>query len=85
MNKPGFYFDTKTYKLTAVSKGDKFDYTNNRRIPTIFMLVLAPMLGATLVLTLPFLGFYLLGEAIVRKIGRQDWIRTSESASRLSR
>lgn len=55
----GFYFNPSTWDIT-LHKTD-----GSKKIPLVFMLLLAPMLGATLVLFLPFIGIYLFCKELV--------------------
>lgn len=56
----GFYWDTEKWEITLTQpKG------SNVKIPTIIMLFTAPLMGALLVVFLPFLGFFLLSKHLI--------------------
>jgi hypothetical protein len=53
----GFYWDAEKWEITLTKPTSR-----NVKIPTLFMLVLCPLMGSLLVITLPFIGFILLGQ-----------------------
>jgi hypothetical protein len=53
----GFYWDSEKWEMTLTKPEEK-----SIKIPTLFMLVLCPLMGGLLVITLPFIGFILLGK-----------------------
>jgi type III secretory pathway component EscR len=58
--KPGFYLNRKTWEiLTVDGKGPGENVDTCVKVPTFLALLLAPILGATLVLFLPFCGIAL--------------------------
>jgi hypothetical protein len=58
---PGFYWNTSEWELVAVSANDPRlpggEDAVYRRVPTMGVLALAPMMGALFVVFLPFVGF----------------------------
>jgi hypothetical protein len=64
----GFYFNRTTWDLVTVSgKRGELPVGTYVRLPTFFALLAAPVLGATLVLFLPFAGIALfLREGLLR-------------------
>ena len=68
---PGFYWNRAEWQVVTVSKGDGVLPGGGEeryfRIPTFTMLLLAPVMGALLVVFLPFIGFALLGREVL------DW------------
>jgi hypothetical protein len=69
--KAGLYWNRKTWEILTVdggNVGDSRQITEEcQRIPTFLALLLAPVLGATLVLFLPFAGIALfLREGLLR-------------------
>jgi hypothetical protein len=72
----GFYLNRKTWNLVTVNgkkgllpgKADDLYL----RVPTLAMLAAAPVLGATLVVFLPFVGFALFAVAGLRKVTGLD-------------
>jgi len=56
----GFYWDAEKWEITLTQPVGK-----NIKIPTIIMLFTAPLMGALLVVFLPFLGFFLLGKHLL--------------------
>jgi hypothetical protein len=62
----GFYFNRKTWDIQLEKGLD----TTTIKVPTLVMLLLAPALGATLVLFLPFVGIFLFGKALIDKLFR---------------
>jgi hypothetical protein len=69
--KGGFYFNQKSWDLVTVSgktgvlPGTSSDL--HLKVPVFFMLLGAPVLGATLVMFLPFVGIALFTQAMFRK------------------
>jgi hypothetical protein len=67
----GFYFNQKTWTLESVSGkaggvlpgGEPY-----LRLPSLLMLLAGPVLGASLVLFLPFAGLYLFMKTLAQKI-----------------
>jgi hypothetical protein len=79
--KAGFYWNLRTWAITTLSgeggtlpggEGDRY-----LRLPTLAMLVLAPVMGGLFVVFLPFIGFAVLFTHLARKGTR--------SAARLAR
>ena len=72
----GFYLNRKTWDLVTVNgkKGLLPGETEDRylKVPTLAMLAAAPVLGATLVVFLPFVGFALFAVAGLRKVAGLD-------------
>ncbi len=69
--KPGFYWNTKKWELVPVSdKPGKLPGEGDQsyvRVPTTVMLLLAPVMGGAFVVFMPFIGFYMLGQQLVKK------------------
>ena len=78
----GYYLNPKTWSLVAVNgaKGVLPGKTNDRyvKVPAIAMLAAAPLLGATLVIFLPFVGLALFAAAGFRKVAGLE--KTGKSA-----
>ncbi len=78
----GFYLNRKTWDLVTVNgkKGVLPGEANDlyRKVPTLAMLAAAPVLGATLVVFLPFIGFALFAVAGLRKVTGLD--KTTKAA-----
>ena len=78
----GFYLNRKTWDLVTVNgkkgvlPGEADDLY--RKVPTLAMLAAAPVLGATLVVFLPFIGFALFAVAGLRKVTGLD--KTTKAA-----
>ena len=72
----GFYLNRKTWDLVTVNgkKGVLPGKANELylKVPTLAMLAAAPLLGATLVIFLPFVGFALFAAAGRRKVAGLD-------------
>ena len=72
----GFYLNRKTWDLVTVNgkKGLLPGEADERylKVPTLAMLAAAPVLGATLVVFLPFVGFALFAVAGLRKVAGLD-------------
>lgn len=72
----GFYLNRKTLDLVTVNgkkgvlPGDANDLY--LKIPTLAMVVAAPLLGASLVIFLPFVGIALFAAAGLRKVAHLD-------------
>ena len=72
--KGGFYWNKRTWELVTVNgkrgmlPGKPEDVYV--KVPTLVMLAGAPVLGGTLVLFLPFIGFALLISAVARKAAK---------------
>ena len=66
--KPGLYLNRKTWEIITVDgKSPGANVDSCVRVPTFLALLLAPILGATLVLFLPFAGIALfLREGLLR-------------------
>ncbi len=74
MVKGGFYFNRDKWDLVAVSgkegllpgtEGQRF-----LRVPAWAVVLLAPVLGGLFVVFMPFIGFALVGQHLVRRLGR---------------
>ncbi len=81
----GFYLNRKTWDLVTVNgkKGLLPGEPDDRylKVPTLAMLAAAPVLGATLVVFLPFIGFALFAVAGLRKVvGLGKAAKTAEPA-----
>jgi hypothetical protein len=70
---PGFYWSPSDWRIVTVEKearalpgGPELEYV---KVPAVGMLVLAPMLGLSFVMFLPFVGFAL----VARQVGRWAW------------
>jgi hypothetical protein len=81
----GFYLNRKTWDLVTVNgkkgllPGEAGDVY--LKVPTLAMLAAAPVLGATLVVFLPFVGFALFAVAGLRKVtGLDKSTKTAEPA-----
>jgi hypothetical protein len=68
--KPGLYWNKETYTIIAVDEGQEVDSTNLVKIPTVGMLVIAPIMGLAFAMTLPALGFILFGTVLIKKVSR---------------
>jgi hypothetical protein len=64
--KAGFYLDWRKMRFEMVETGTAAltgtEDTSYIRVPTLAMLVVAPIMGAMFVMFLPFIGFALIGE-----------------------
>jgi hypothetical protein len=74
-----FHFNRKTWEITL----DKEKKPDTVRIPAILMLLLAPVLGAGLVMFLPFIGIYLFLKELFRF--RAQRVQDSEPSTSDSR
>jgi hypothetical protein len=68
---PGFYWNTRDWQIVTVEKEPRTlpggaDQTY-MKVPAAAMLLLAPMLGLSFVIFLPFVGFAILGRQAARK------------------
>ena len=82
--KGGFYFNQKSWDLVTVSgktgalPGTAADL--HLKVPVFFMLLGAPVFGATLVMFLPFVGIALFAAAGLRKVlGLQKAVKPAEA------
>ena len=89
---PGFYFRTADWQIVAIEKGPQAlpggpgqAYV---RVPAVGMLVLAPLLGLSFVVFLPFVGFALVARQVGRKmmkgartVGTRLWPEEAERPS----
>ncbi len=69
--KSGIYGNTRSFQLVNVEKdGGVLPGTNAKfvRIPTLVAMVAAPALGGLFVVALPFIGFGVLGYALVKAV-----------------
>jgi hypothetical protein len=85
----GFYLNRKTWDLVTVN-GKKGVLPGNAddlylKVPTLAMLVAAPVLGATLVVFLPFIGFVLFAVAGLRKVAGLDKAEKAAEPARETR
>lgn len=64
MKNEGFYLDRENWKIEINPKNRE----NKIKIPILAALSIAPILGALLVVFLPFLGFALLGKLMIQKM-----------------
>jgi hypothetical protein len=68
---PGFYWHMKGWEIVPVSdtQGTLPGTEKDRylRVPTPALLVLAPVMGASFVMFLPFIGFAMLGQFLWKK------------------
>jgi len=78
----GFYLNRKTWDLVTVN-GKKGNLPTNDvyvKIPALAMLAAGPVLGATLVIFLPFVGIALFAAAGLRKVmGLQKAVKAAEA------
>lgn len=77
----GFYLNRKTWNLVTVNGKKGFLPTNDVyvKIPALAMLAAAPILGATLVIFLPFAGIALFAAAGLRKVmGLEKAVKANE-------
>jgi hypothetical protein len=85
----GFYLNRKTWDLVTVNgkKGLLPGETEDRylKVPTLAMLAAAPVLGATLVVFLPFVGFALFAVAGFRKVAGLDKAAKAPQPARQAR
>jgi hypothetical protein len=85
----GFYLNRKTWDLVTVNgkKGVLPGKANDLylKVPTLAMLVAAPLLGATLVIFLPFVGFALFAAAGLRKVAGLDKAKKTAEPARETR
>jgi hypothetical protein len=68
----GYYLNLKEWAVTPVATdGERLPAGKGewRPVPTIAALVLVPILGATFLMFLPFVGFALFFHAIIAKVG----------------
>lgn len=63
MRNEGFYYDYKNWTIEVNPKNKE----GKVHVSTIFVLILAPLLGALLVVALPLIGFALLGKLMIQK------------------
>jgi len=78
----GFYLNRKTWGLVTVNGKKGVLPTNDVyvKIPALAMLVAGPVLGATLVVFLPFVGIALFAAAGLRKVlGLQKAVKPAEA------
>jgi hypothetical protein len=78
----GFYLNRKTWDLVTVNGKKGVLPTNDVyvKIPALAMLVAGPVLGATLVVFLPFVGIALFAAAGLRKVmGLEKAAKTTET------
>jgi hypothetical protein len=78
----GFYLNRKTWDLVTVNGKKGVLPTNDVyvRIPALAMLAAGPVLGATLVVFLPFVGIALFAAAGLRKVlGLQKAVKAAEA------
>jgi hypothetical protein len=72
---PGFYWSRREWEVVTISKNEAVLPGESGiayvRIPTLAMLALAPVMGALLVMFLPFIGFVLVGREAVQRGGGQ--------------
>jgi hypothetical protein len=77
----GFYLNRKTWNLVTVNGKRGLLPTNDAhtKIPALAMLAAGPLLGATLVVFLPFVGIALFAAAGLRKVmGLEKAVKTAE-------
>ena len=55
--KAGYYFNSKTWELENVSGEEPLPEGEHIRVPTLALLVVAPVLGVGFAIFLPFIGF----------------------------
>lgn len=56
----GFYWSNEKWEMTLTKPEGQ-----SIKVPVIFMLFMAPLLGGLLVITLPFMGFFILGKHLM--------------------
>jgi hypothetical protein len=85
----GFYLNRKTWDLVTVNgkKGVLPGKANDLylKVPTLAMLAAAPLLGATFVIFLPFVGFALFAAAGLRKVAGLDKVKKAAEPARETR
>jgi hypothetical protein len=85
----GFYVNRKTLDLVTVNgkkgvlPGDANDLY--LKVPTLAMVVFAPLLGASFVIFLPFVGIALFAAAGLRKVANLDKARKPAEPARETR
>ncbi|HEY7725895.1 MAG TPA: hypothetical protein VH880_11210 [Anaeromyxobacteraceae bacterium] len=72
--KAGYYLNTRTWQVHPVAKdGERLPGEPGEKwmkVPVLAALALAPVLGLAFLVFLPFIGFYLTGEAALRPVLR---------------
>ena len=66
-----YYFNRKNWTMNLNKTSDQ-----DIKIPALVMLALAPILGGSLVIFLPFVGIFLMGKELHHKLARKlmtDW------------
>jgi hypothetical protein len=85
----GFYVNRKTFDLVTVNgkKGVLPGEANDLylKVPTLAIVVAAPLLGASLVIFLPFVGIALFAAAGLRKMANLDKARKPAEPARETR
>jgi hypothetical protein len=83
--KPGLYWNQGTWEIVPVSDrpGRLPGDADQRfvRVPSPLMLLLAPALGGALVMFMPFIGFAMVGQLLLRKAGVLSPARTAPQAA----
>jgi len=86
--KAGYYFNLKSWEVHPVpADGERLPGEAGQQwiaVPTIAALVLAPILGLTFLMFLPFIGFYLTLEAAVQPVLRVFRHEAAELAATMS-
>ncbi len=72
MVKGGFYFNRDKWDLVAISGAEGLlpgsEGQRYRRVPAWAVVLLAPLLGGLFVIFIPFVGFALVGQYLVRRV-----------------
>jgi hypothetical protein len=86
--KAGYWFNTSSWEVHPVpADGERLPGEAGQQwlaIPTVAALLLAPVLGLTFLMFLPFIGFYLTIEAAIRPLLRVFQHQASELAATMS-
>ena len=86
--KKGYYFNVKNWTLEPMAndgavlpgaKGEKYF-----RVPLLLAFIVAPLMGATFLMFLPFIGFYLAFSAALRPVTRLFSRSATELAATMS-
>jgi len=86
--KAGYYFSMKSWEVHPVpADGERLPGESGQQwiaVPTVAALLLAPILGLTFLMFLPFIGFYLTLEAAVQPVLRIFRREAAELAATMS-
>lgn len=67
---PGFYFDLRHLRFASIDQTSPLPGLIDSiwyRVPILAMFLIAPLLGLAFVIFLPFIGFAMVGNLLVRK------------------